>query len=189
MWCGVASTALEAEAEESGRSLASELGSLLYAAEDAGNSTAGDVLLRAGGTELRAHRCVLIARSEYFRALFLGEFSEAMEASDGQRRSTEVALEDVEPRTMQDLLWCLYTGDAPDSADADGLVSLLGAAHRFGCEVVQIQCEALFVAGIDAEQVCDVLMLADHYSRPQLRAMALAFVVGHPTEVEQTDGW
>ncbi len=50
---------------------------------------------------------------------------------------------------VQDLLWCLYTGDEPpDSADAEGLVSLLGAAHRFGCEVVQIQCEALFGAKI-----------------------------------------
>jgi hypothetical protein len=105
-----AEAALEAEAEESGRSLASELGSLLYAAEDDRNSTtAGDAVLRVGETVLRAHRCVLIARSEYFRALFLGDFSEAEIKRSGQGQSAEVELEDVEPRTMQDLLWCLVS--------------------------------------------------------------------------------
>jgi len=105
-----AEAALEAEAEESGRSLASELGSLLYAAEDDRNSTtAGDAVLRVGETVLRAHRCVLIARSEYFRALFLGDFSEAEIKRSGQGQSAEVELEDVKPRTMQDLLWCLVS--------------------------------------------------------------------------------
>lgn len=42
-------------------------------------------------------------------------------------------------------------------------------------QAVQIQCEALFVDGIDAEQVCDLLLLADHYGRQQLQAMALAY--------------
>ena len=37
--------------------------------------------------------------------------------------------------------------------------------------------------GIDAEQVCDVLMLADHYARPQLRTMALNFAVENCTIV------
>jgi hypothetical protein len=43
--------------------------------------------------------------------------------------------------------------------------------------------------GIDAEQVCDVLMLADHYARPQLRTMALNFAVENCIAVQETEGW
>eukprot|EP01047_Picozoa_sp_COSAG01_P022087 COSAG01_NODE_1301_length_10829_cov_20.185182_11_plen_80_part_00 len=69
-----------------------------------------------------------------------------------------VELEEVEASTMRELLWCLHTREAPDSEDV-GLVALLGATHRFGCEVMQIQCESHLSAGIDVEQVCDVLLL------------------------------
>ena len=152
----------------------------------------------------------LRAGSEYFRALFLGDFSVSrhdiagiwvaffqecqqhhcgQEAEARAQQPAEVQLEGVEPRTVRDLLWCLFTGDSPDPADGAGLVELLAAAHRFGCEVVQIQCEALLAEGIDTDQVCDVMLLAEHYGRPQLLAMATAFAAEHREEVERTEGW
>ena len=70
--------AIAAEREAAGDALASDLGGLLLAAEELSNaSTAGDVALRVGDAELRAHRCVLGARTDYFRNAFQGEFAEA----------------------------------------------------------------------------------------------------------------
>ena len=116
--------------------LASDLGSLLLSAESSGGAgMAADAVLRVEGQALHVHRCVLVARAEYFRALFLGDFAEAVGAvpsEGGSVAEREVVLEDVEIRTMRDLLWCLHTGEPPDAADS-GLVALLGAAHRFGC--------------------------------------------------------
>jgi hypothetical protein len=79
----------------------------------------GDAVLRVGGTvELRVHRCILIARSDYFRALFLGDFAEGAGGSGGDGGGevvmgletvaegwggamTEVEVDGVEPRTMR----------------------------------------------------------------------------------------
>ena len=176
--------AIEAEHEAASNTLASNLGSLLLATEDLSTVStvaAGDAVLRVGDTLLRVHRCILVARTEYFRNAFEGEFSEASPDTDGV---VEVKLDDVEPQVMRELLWCIYTGEPPEPT-----VEILAAAHRFGCEVVQIQCEALFVDAIDVEQVCDVLLLAEHYGRQQLRAMAIAYIAGHQEDVEGTEGW
>eukprot|EP01043_Picozoa_sp_COSAG02_P045523 COSAG02_NODE_4171_length_5675_cov_2.909254_2_plen_963_part_00 len=176
--------ATKAEHEAASNRLASDVGSLLLAVEDLSSistAAAGDAVLRVGDTLLRAHRCILVARTEYFRNAFTGEFAEAKPGTDGV---VEVELDDVEPRVMRELLWCIYTGEPPEPT-----VEILAAAHRFGCEVVQIQCEALFVDAIDVEQVCDVLLLAEHYGRLQLRAMAIAYIADHQEDVEETEGW
>ncbi len=152
----------------------------------------------------------LRAGSDYFRALFLGDFSVSrhdvagiwvafsqecqqhhcgQEAEAEAQQPAEVQLEGVEPRTVRDLLWCLFTGDSPDPADGAGLVELLAAAHRFGCEVVQIQCVAALAAGMDAGQVCDVMLLAERYVRRQRLATATAFAAVCREEVERTEGW
>lgn len=69
---------IAADREAADKALASDLGELLLAAEDLSNPcTAGDVVLSVGDMELRAHRCVLGARTDYFRNAFQGEFAEA----------------------------------------------------------------------------------------------------------------
>ena len=63
-------------------------------------AAACDAALLVEGTELRAHRCVLVARSDYFRLLFLGEFSGALHIHLGV---VEAQLEEVGSTTA--VLW------------------------------------------------------------------------------------
>ena len=74
-----------------------------------------DTIVRAEGTDFPAHRCVLSAGSQYFRALFTTELSE--------NQSHVVELKMVKCAALAEVLEFLYTGEAKaDNSNAQDLI-------------------------------------------------------------------
>jgi N-acetylneuraminic acid mutarotase len=138
-------------------------------------------------TTIAVHRAVLCCRSEYFNALFMGNFSEG----DGQSsRCKIVDLFGINSVALQQVVGYLYTGEMPAiGEDPTSLMTLYGVAHQLGCETLQLQCETLLVDAIDSHQVCDVLLIAEHYARTQLQMLCLGYIEEHLQEVRDSEGF
>lgn len=74
-----------------------------------------DTTIRAEGDDFVAHRCVLIAASPYFRALFTSDFKEG--------ETNFVELKNVQSSILTEVLQFIYTGEAKtDSSTAQDLI-------------------------------------------------------------------
>ena len=82
-----------------------------------------DVVLIVEGQRFPAHRCVLAARSEYFRGLFLSGMLEG-----SQNGVQEIKLEEVTAEAFRTIQTYLYTADVPALGQDDSVAGK--AKHR-----------------------------------------------------------
>ena len=76
-----------------------------------------DTMIRAGGKDFAAHKCVLSAASAYFRALFTSQMKET--------KSNMVELQEAKSTTFRDVLQFIYTGKVSiDSSNAQDLAMI-----------------------------------------------------------------
>lgn len=68
-----------------------------------------DVLLKAAGSEIPAHRVVLASSSPYFFAMFTGELSES--------RQTVVTMREIDSRALELLVQYVYTAEIEVTED------------------------------------------------------------------------
>ena len=68
-----------------------------------------DVLLKAGGNEIPAHRVVLASSSRYFLAMFTGELSES--------RQTVVTMREIDSHALELLVQYVYTAEIEVTED------------------------------------------------------------------------
>jgi len=68
-----------------------------------------DVLLKAAGSEIPAHRVVLASASPYFFAMFTGELSES--------RQTVVTMREIDSHALQLLVQYVYTAEIEVTED------------------------------------------------------------------------
>eukprot|EP00884_Botryococcus_braunii_P005583 jgi/Botrbrau1/15025/Bobra.320_2s0005.1 len=87
-----------------------------------------DVILKTEERELRAHKAMLAARSDYFSAMFGGSFREGLE------ECVTVPIPGASPDVVESaLIWC-YTDTLPlsEAPDADARLAHLLEVMRFG---------------------------------------------------------
>ncbi|XP_022234899.1 BTB/POZ domain-containing protein 9-like [Drosophila obscura] len=90
------------------------------------NKLYSDVELVVEDQHLPAHRLILAARSEYFRALLYGGMSES--------EKSVIRLPEVSLEAFKIILGYLYSGTLPISTlDVDASLKVLGLANQYGC--------------------------------------------------------
>ena len=105
--------------------LSEDLGSLLE------EGRLSDVTLLAGGCRFPVHRSILAARSTVFRAMFLSNMREKL--------APEIAIEDVEPEVMTELLRYIHTDHITTPVKTGS--SLLVASDKFGSQNLFDRCQ------------------------------------------------
>jgi len=145
-----------------------------------------DVVLRAGGSELRVHGLILAARSPVFARMLAGEMTEA---------STGIInIQDVEPDTLWLLCEFIYSGSLKDASvweDAEAAGALLQASAKYEVHGLVRLCAAKVATLLTVDSVAEWLTLASQIG-PQaetLRARCLQFVASNLAEVQVTEGW
>lgn len=89
------------------------------------NDEYSDVSLVVDGQSFRAHKVILAARSEYFRALLYGGMKES--------KLQEIELRDTQLQPFRHLLRYVYTGQMSLSTQKDEMIlEILGLAHQYG---------------------------------------------------------
>uniref|UniRef100_A0A8C8W2N5 BTB domain-containing protein n=1 Tax=Peromyscus maniculatus bairdii TaxID=230844 RepID=A0A8C8W2N5_PERMB len=143
------------------------------------NSRFTDCCLVVSGQEFQAHKAILAARSQVFRAMFQNDMEES--------RKNHTEIPDLEPQVFKAMMNFIYTGTEPDldsMADA-----LLAAADKYGLEHLKVMCEDALCRDLSVENAAHTLFLADLHSSGQLKTQALCFITAHASEVSETSGW
>ena len=85
-----------------------------------------NVTFLVGETKFPAHRNILMARSDYFKAMFSGGFSESDRSS-----SSPLEIKDTTPEAFRSLLLYLYTGDAASIVNSDIIFDVMELSNRY----------------------------------------------------------
>ncbi|KAG5900505.1 hypothetical protein JTB14_010915 [Gonioctena quinquepunctata] len=131
-----------------------------------------DITLVIEGRVFKAHRAVLAACSDYFRAMFTDNMLEA--------RQNEICLNGITAKGFHQLLEYAYTTriglnlanvqDVLEAASHVQMVSVIQACSNY------LQCQ------IDIENCVDIATIAETYSLSQLRIKVYRFMSGHLLE-------
>jgi len=108
-----------------------------------------DVTLRVEGLALPAHKVILTARSDYFRALFASGMKEC--------RSKEVEIKDASSDAFRELLRYVYTGQIKLAEQSLDLVfDLFGLAHKYGFIKLEEAAATYLGNGVKVDNVCKI---------------------------------
>uniref|UniRef100_A0A8L8JXA0 Speckle-type POZ protein n=1 Tax=Heligmosomoides polygyrus TaxID=6339 RepID=A0A8L8JXA0_HELPZ len=132
-----------------------------------------------GPQTFHVHKAILAARSRVFHAMFEHNMTES--------ERNEVAIDDVEPDVLREMLCFMYTGSSPC---VDQMAQhLIAAADKYHLDRLKVMCEQALCAALTAENACVTLVLADLYSAEQLRTHAINYINVNATEVMNSEGW
>ncbi|XP_033218006.1 speckle-type POZ protein B-like [Belonocnema kinseyi] len=141
------------------------------------NETFADFTIVARGKEFKVHRAVLATASAVFEAMFLSQMKEQQE--------NQMSIDDIEPDVIKEMLRFVYTGAVHNIKDH--AEKLLIAADKYRLENLKGFCGRQLSKSIDAENVMNVLILADTYRDSTLRQSALKFINKNLKAILQKD--
>ena len=137
-----------------------------------GNDEFADLSIRLDdGSTFPAHKVILAARSDFFKALLTGGMRET-----GQ---SEIPIGDLSKEVLQLLMVYLYSGTV--ECDGDHIIPLFVAADRFTLHDLRAFAVQEFKRYLTVENVLGLLLAVQEF--PQLLEACKLFVLGHYKEV------
>lgn len=136
-----------------------------------------DITLVIQGRIFKAHKAVLSACSDYFRAMFTDNMLEA--------RQDEISLNGLTATGFQQLLEYAYTSRL--ILNLANVQDVLEAASHVQMEAVIQACSNYLQSQIDIENCVDVATIAEIYSLGQLRMKVYRFMSEHLMEFSNSD--
>lgn len=132
-----------------------------------------DVTLKVGSREIRAHRLVLSACSQYFCAMFTNHMLES--------KQDYVKLTDLEEKTVEDIVSFAYTGQI--SIREDNVQPLLKAASILQLSEVVSACCAFLNGQLHSSNCLGIATFAQAHGCTALGERAMEYVEDHFKEV------
>lgn len=142
-----------------------------------------DVTFVVEGSKFFAHRVILAARSEYFRALLYGGMRETNPA-------TEIEVKDTTAPAFDALLKYVYTGKMfLGDYKEDTILELLSLAHKYGFLALESALQGYLKAILSIRNVCVIFDAAVLYQMKDLYTTCLSFLDRNAVEVLSTEGF
>ena len=133
-----------------------------------------------GSGSLKAHKVVLMARSEFFRNLFNSNMKESIEM--------RIAVPNTRREIFKEFLRFLYSDAIPEKIE-DLATSLLPLADQYAVESLRKICAQALEKQIDEENIVELLVIADLHHCPDLKKKCLVFAKENFSELGETDHW
>ena len=128
---------------------------------------------------LKAHKCILKARSPVFRAMLNSPMSE--------NSTGLIVVPDVDHHVMEELLNFVYTDSCSDKAVFEAVSQpLLCAASKYEVSGLVAICEQYLVQQLSVDTAVSLLRLADSYNAQKLKESALQYIAVNSSSVMQT---
>ncbi|KAG7346391.1 galactose oxidase [Nitzschia inconspicua] len=136
-----------------------------------------DVCFLVEGREVHAHKAILAARSQYFRAmLFNGHMRESS-------NNSLVEIRDVSHPVFCKVLEYLYTDTVCDATLEVG-IHLMVASELFMLDRLKSICEDLIRGEISTENVISILVASHQHNALGLKEIALDFILQHLSDAK-----
>lgn len=136
-----------------------------------------DVILCAGGEELKAHRLVLAASCPYFDAMFTSELLESQQE--------KILLQGVDYEALKLLVDFIYGGEI--TVTESNVESLLSAASLWQLVPVINFCSQFLQEQVEADNCVGILRFADAYGCQDLFNCCQRYILHHFSEVISTE--
>ena len=122
-----------------------------------------------GDRKFHAHKAILAARSPVFAAMF--QHRETREALENR-----VEITNIDGDVFEGVLFHIYTGEIPAMKVEKIAVQYLAVADKYQLDSLKLSCEDFLCALLSLESVSRLLVLADLYLAPELKAKALDYM-------------
>ncbi|KAG9461840.1 hypothetical protein GDO78_015585 [Eleutherodactylus coqui] len=130
-----------------------------------------------------AHRVILAARCQYFRALLYGGMRES-------RPEAEITLQDTSPEAFAMLMKYMYTGRASLRDEREEvLLDFLSLAHKYGFPELEDSTSEYLCTILKIQNVCMIYDVASLYSLPKLCTTCCMFMDRNAQDVLSSDGF
>lgn len=126
-----------------------------------------DVTFRVEGKEVKAHKCILCARSEHFRAMLTAGMRESYNES--------IEIPDISYRVFLKLLEFIYTDHLEIKQGT--AEEILTVANMFLLERLKNLCEDSLSETICIENIVELLVLADRHQATELKKVCVDFAI------------
>jgi hypothetical protein len=136
-----------------------------------------DVAFNIGGTIIKAHKNILVARCDYFRAMFKSGMKEHNEEV--------ITIPDIDEATFRGVLEFLYTGKT--EVTSKNIVSLLTAAERFQIIDLKDLCRFYFGDVVTEENVIQLLTIADSCNEQVIKTKCKKYILSHYDTIIKTE--
>ncbi|KAG1654457.1 BTB/POZ domain-containing protein 9 [Nymphon striatum] len=142
------------------------------------NKQYSDVILVVEDIEFSAHKVILAARSEYFRALLYGGMRESQQS--------RIVLQVTNLKAFEYLLNYIYTGNlALARLKEDVILDILGHAHHYAIIDLQMAISVYLEAILNITNVCMIYDMANLYQLTSLVEVCSLFMDRHASEIIQ----
>jgi hypothetical protein len=140
-----------------------------------------DVTLVAGERKILTHKLVIVSHSPYIEGLLTSGLAESKEGGD----TLKIGDEDTDPRAVEAIVDCFYTGKV--SLSRSTVSSVIRTANLLGVGAVEKAACDFFVESIEPSTACEALAFAAAHSECGEHARVLhercvGYVVGHFAE-------
>jgi hypothetical protein len=142
------------------------------------DDTMSDITFIVEDQPVYAHKLIL-TRSSYFRALFLGDMRES--------RLATIRIEQVRHPVFLSILEYLYTDNL--RINLDSAMELFEAADLFCIPRLKTMCEKRMLQSITVENAATIFHAADMHTANSLRRKALKYLLSHFEEVSKTESF
>ncbi|KAG7366449.1 Kelch motif-containing protein [Nitzschia inconspicua] len=139
------------------------------------DETLSDVTFIVDGVPVYAHK-LMLTRSSYFRALFLGEMKES--------KMSTVDIQQVSHPIFLQVLEYLYTDQT--RIPLETAMELFEAADLFCIPRLKTMCEKRMLQSINVENAASIFYAADAHCASALRAKAKKYILSHFEEISKT---
>jgi hypothetical protein len=134
-----------------------------------GEEELSDVRFRVDGKEVHAHKAILTARSDYFRAMFTGGMKES--------KDSVIEVPNISHAVFVKVLEFLYTDKVDEeSISLSAGQELLVAAEMHHMKRLKAICEVALCRFITAETVASLLLTSHRHSAMNLKKSCAAYV-------------
>ena len=138
-----------------------------------------DVTFIAQNEEIRAHKNILIARSDYFRSLFQSGMLEA--------QSNRVIVE-AKADLFRELLKFLYTGLPPENLPAVA-AELLPLADQYGIAKLKNLCCSALILKVTSKTAIEIYLLAEAHACEDVANLCLRVIKGNLKTLKMSETW
>ncbi|KAL6643079.1 hypothetical protein ACP70R_021260 [Stipagrostis hirtigluma subsp. patula] len=147
-----------------------------------------DVTFQVAGETFMAHRFLLAARSQVFKAELFGAMKESNTTGDC------IQIDDMLPQVFKALLHFIYTDSLPEmekQEEAATTQHLLEVADRYDLQRLKLICEERLCRQLDVSNAATTLVLAEQHNSKGLKEACIEFLKcpDKLDEVMETDGF
>lgn len=176
----------DAEIKEAQRLMDREIATTILIPEDAyqndfaklyNNAELSDVTLVVENKKIYAHRTILGARSDFFKAMLFIGLKESKES--------EITLTEVTYTIFMDILKYIYCGDIKID-NPDRAIEIIVASNYFRLNRLKAICEKIIRDSVEVENAGLVLAISSQSEAWQLKSFVLDFIMSNYESVSTT---